>query len=50
MTAKDRRLLAQANRALIRVSDWLGQLDEPVDGRLADHLGELIHATDEDES
>jgi hypothetical protein len=46
MTAKDKRLLAQAERALLRVSDWLYDLDDMLDGQDLDKLGVLIQAVE----
>lgn len=46
-SAKDVRLLEQSTRALLRVSDWLSDLDEPMDGEVADDLGYLIHRVEE---
>jgi hypothetical protein len=47
MTAKQRRdlrLLDQSVRALVRVIDWLDEVDaEEIDGELRDDLGYLLH-------
>jgi hypothetical protein len=47
---RDERLLQQSYRALLRVSDWLNDLDTvSIDGRDRDRLGEMIQAVGEAE-
>jgi len=45
MTAHEQRLLDQALRAAVRISDWLSQV--PDTGEARDRTGELIHALEQ---
>jgi hypothetical protein len=46
--SRDRRLLDQSVRALLRVSDWLRDTDTvQVEGEALDQIGEVIHAVEQ---
>lgn len=43
---RDQRLLDQSVRALVKVSDWLSEIDG-LDGELRGDLGYLLHRVEE---
>lgn len=46
-TRREQRLLDQALRAAVRISDWLSKVDAGV-GEARDLTGELIHALEQE--